>query len=180
MTDERMVSGKWVEGLFNRALGPSIDHELSEMLKAEGLELSRPMQKSYPRDRFVKWVSISARELFPDREHALALRMLGAKCVEDLKSGGNIKGPVLGMAKLLGPRRVLRQLADYVEGASSLRVKVEEHGKSAATLELNDGELADFVAGSLEVILGLIGARQAKVDLQHVTPDRSVLKLRWA
>jgi uncharacterized protein (TIGR02265 family) len=180
MTDTRMVSGKWVEGLFNRALGPSIDQELGALLKAEGLELSRPMQNSYPRERFVKWIMISARELFPDREQAQALRLLGAKVVEDLRSAGKIKGAVLGMAKLLGPRRVLKQLADYVQGQSSLRVKLEERGKSGAALELNDGELVDFLAGSLEVILPLIGARDAKVDATLVTPERSVLVVHWA
>ncbi len=180
MTDQRMVSGKWVEGLFNRALGPSIDHELSELLKAEGLELKRPMQHSYPRERFVRWLTISARELFPGREQAEALRMLGAKCVEDLKTSGGIKSAVLTMAKVMGPRRVLRQLADYVQGQSSLRVKVEEQGKTAAQIELNDGELADFVAGSLEVLLGYLGARSPKVDATTVSPERSVLSLRWA
>ena len=180
MSDQRMVSGKWVEGLFNRALGPSIDHELSALLEAEGLQLNRPMHHAYPREQFVKWVTISARELFPEKEQALALRLLGAKVVEDLKSSGDIKSAVLTMAKFMGPRRVLRQLADYVQGQSSLRVKVEEQGKTAAKIELNDGELADFVAGSLEVILALIGARQPKVDATQLAPDRSVLSLRWA
>ena len=175
-----MVSGKWVHGLFNRALGPSIDQELSAMLEAEGLELKRPMHHSYPRERFVKWVTISARELFPDRTPDEQLRALGAKVVEDLRAAGDIKGPVLTMAKFLGPRRVLKQLADYVQGQSSLRVKVEDQGKTEAKLELNDGDLADFVAGSLEVILPMIGARGAQVDLTSKAQDRSVLQLRWA
>lgn len=180
MTDQRMVSGKWVEGLFNRALGPSIDHELSALLKAEGLELSRPMQHSYPRERFVKWVTISARELFPDHEQPAALRALGAKVVEDMRAAGGIRAPVLAMAKFMGPRRVLKQLADYVQGQSSLRVKIEEKSKTEAKLELNDGELADFVAGTLEGILPLIGARGATVDAKLLSPDRCVLSLRWA
>ena len=175
-----MVSGKWVEGLFNRALGPSIPHELSELLKAEGLELRRPLQSHYPRERFVKWLTLSARELFPGKEQAEALRLLGSKCVEDLRTSGGIKSAVLTMAKIMGPRRVLRQLADYVQGQSSLRVKVQEQGKTAAQLELNDGELADFVAGSLEAVLALVGARSPKVDATTVSPDRSVLSLRWA
>jgi uncharacterized protein (TIGR02265 family) len=180
MSDQRMVSGKWVEGLFNRALGPSIDAELSLLLKAEGLELSRPLQNAYPREKFVTWLQISARELFPGQEQPAALRMLGAKVVEDLRAAGTIKSAVLTMAKFMGPRRVLRQLADYVQGQSALKVKLEEQGKTAARLELNDGELAEFVAGSLEVILGIIGARSPKVDATQVSPDRSVLSLRWA
>ena len=180
MSDQRMVSGKWVEGLFNRALGPSIDHELSELLKAEGLELSRPLQHAYPREKFVAWVRISARELFPGKEQNDALRLLGAKVVEDLKAAGTIKSAVLTMAKFMGPRRVLRQLADYVGGQSALRVKLEEQGKTAARIELNDGDLADFVAGSLESILALVGARSAKVEAQQLRPDLSVLSARWA
>ena len=180
MSEQRMVSGKWVEGLFNKALGPSIDRELNELLKAEGLELSRPLQHAYPRERFVKWLTLSAREMFPDEEPAQALRLLGAKVVEDLRAAGSLKGPVLGVAKLLGPRRVLHKLADYVQGQSSLRVKLEEQGKGAAQLELNDGELGDFVAGSLESILRLVGARSPQVDATQVAPDRSVLSLRWA
>jgi uncharacterized protein (TIGR02265 family) len=180
MSDQRMVSGKWVEGLFNKALGPSIGHELAELLKAEGLELSRPMQHAYPRERFVKWVTTCARELFPGQEPAQALKLLGAKVVEDLKAAGSIKGPIVGMAKLLGPRRVLRQLADYVHGQSGLKVKLEERGKTEARIELNDGELADFVAGSLERILGMVGARGATVQTSNVSPEHSVLSLRWA
>lgn len=180
MSDQRMVSGKWVEGLFNKALGPSIDAELCKLLEAEGLELSRPMHHAYPRASFVKWVTISARELFPGKEPQQALRLLGAKVVEDLRTSGELKGPFMTMAKFLGPRRVLRQLADFVGGQSSLRVKFEEKSKTEANIELNDGELADFVAGSLEVILGLLGARQAKVETNTTSPDRSVLSLRWA
>jgi uncharacterized protein (TIGR02265 family) len=180
MTDQRMVSGKWVDGLFNRALGTAIDNELNEMLKAEGLELSRPLQHSYPRERFVTWVRISAREMFPGEEQAVALRLLGARVVTELRSGGSIKGAVVTMAKLMGPRRVLRQLADSIASSSSVRVQLKEQGKTAAQIELNDGELADFVAGSLECILGLVGARSPKVDTMQVTPDRSVLSLKWA
>ena len=180
MSDTRMVSGKWVEGLFNRALGPSIDAELSALLEAEGLQLKKPMQHSYPRERFVKWVNIAARELFPDKPQQQQLRSRGAKVVEDLRAAGDIKGAFLTMAKFMGPRRVLRQLADYVQGQSSLRVKLEEKSKTEAKIELNDGELADFVAGSLEVILPLIGARGAKVETSETTPERCVLQLRWA
>ncbi|MBK7865267.1 MAG: DUF2378 family protein [Archangiaceae bacterium] len=180
MTDQKMVSGKWVEGLFNRALGPSIDAELSKLLEAEGLELKRPMQAKYPRDLFVRWVTLSARELFPGTEQPQALRLLGAKVVEDMRAAGDIRGAVLTMARLMGPRRVLRQLAEYVQGQSSLRVKLEERSKTDVRLELNDGELADFLAGSLEVILGLVGARSATVETRCEAPDRSVLSLRWA
>lgn len=175
-----MVSGKWVEGLFNRALGPSIDHELSALLKAEGLELKRPMHHSYPRERFVKWVNISARELFPGQPPDVALRALGTKVVEDLRAAGDIKSPILAMAKFLGPRRVLRQLVDYVQGQSSMRVKIQEQSKTEAQLELNDSELAEFVAGSLEAILPLIGARGARVETTQRGADKSVLQLRWA
>jgi uncharacterized protein (TIGR02265 family) len=180
MSEARMVSGKWVEGLFNKALGPSIDHEISAMLKAEGLELSRPFQHAYPRERFVVWVQLLARELFPGQEQPAALRMLGAKVVDDLRAAGSIKGAIITMAKLAGPRRVLRQLADYVHGQSALKVKLEERSKTEARIELNDGELADFVAGSLESILSLIGARSARVDTQQLSPEQSVLSVRWA
>jgi uncharacterized protein (TIGR02265 family) len=181
MSEQRaMVSGKWVEGLFNRALGPSINTQLNALLKAEGLELSRPFQSAYPREQFVTWIRISARELFPGEEQPTALRLLGAKVVEDMKAAGNIRGPFVAMAKLMGPRRVLRQLMQYVQGQSSLRVKLEDQGKTAARIELNDGELADFVAGSLESILQLIGARSPKVETHQLRPDLSVLSARWA
>lgn len=180
MTDQKFVSGKWVNGLFNRALGPSIGKELNAQLKAEGLELNRPMQHSYPRDRFVKWVTLAARDLFPGQPPEQQLRALGARVVEDMRAAGDIKGAVLTMAKFMGPKRVLRQLADYVQGQSSLRVKLEEKGKTEAKIELNDGELADFVAGSLEAILPLIGARSAKVEATTSSPDASVLSLKWA
>lgn len=180
MSDTRMVSGKWVEGLFNKALGPSITHELSAMLKAEGLDLSHPFQHAYPRERFAAWVQLVARELFPGQEQPAALHRLGAKVVDDLLGAGSIKGAIITVAKLAGPRRVLRQLADYVHGQSALKVKLEERSKTEARIELNDGELADFVAGSLESILALVGARSPKVDTQRLSPEQSVLSVRWA
>ena len=142
MSAEDTVSGRWVEGLFVKALGPSMTRELTAQLALEGLDLSVPVATTYPRARLVRWLEITAGELFPAQTSGDALRQLGSFVVESLHRSGVIRGPLLTMAKVFGPRRVLRQLADSAKGSSSLRISLVENGSKGASLELNDGELA--------------------------------------
>ena len=180
MSDIRMVSGKWVEGLFSRSLGTAISGTLSEQLKAAGLHLDRPLASSYPRTSFVQWLQLAAADLYPGVEAEAALERLGGRVVEELQSSGGLRGPVLTMAKLMGPRRTLRQLVDFVQGQSSLKIDVDEKSKYEVHLTLNESDLAPFVAGSLMRILQAIGAKQPAVATRVLGGDASQLALTWS
>ena len=180
MTDHRIVSGKWVEGLFSRALGTAISANLARELEATGLALDRPLAATYPRTSFVQWLQLAAADLYPGLEPDAALEQLGVRVVQELQSSGGIKGPILMAAKLMGPRRTLRQLINYVQGHSSLKIALDEKSRTEVHLTLNESDLARFVAGSLLQILNAVGARRPSVVTTIGTNDSSDLQLTWS
>lgn len=180
MTDARVVSGKWVEGLFHRALRRALNAELVAQLSSQGLRLDQPFAHTYPRERFVHWLEMTASSLYPASARETGLEQLGARVVHELKSGGAIKGPVLAMAKLVGPRRSLKQLVEFIDGHGSLKISLRERSKKDFELELNESDLATFVAGALKPLLETLGARSPRVQTQVVSPTKTVLQLSWA
>lgn len=181
MSESAQISSKWVDGLFNQILKPSIHYGLQVQLKEEGLDLSLPVSSNVPRERFARWVHLVARELFPGKEQAEALRSLGAKVMDDVKASGKLRTPVIALARLAGPTRVLKQLAEHVHGQGSIHVRFQAgRSKNEASIELNEGELVDFVGGALERILTFVGAKRPTATATHASPEHSLLTVRWS
>lgn len=175
----RAWSGKVIEGVFTQALADSLSAELRLRLVAEGVNVDGPVLESYPAEVFMRALEIAAAEIFPGKSQGEALRALGVKVVLALRARGAIKGPVLMVAKVMGPKRVLKQLVQQAhKGNTYLEVTLREvsHG---AQLELNDGSLAEFLAGALEGLLGALGARSPIVEPRIDGPHRAVLHAHW-
>ena len=164
MSPARHVSGRLVAGLFEVGLARAVTPELEAHLAAEGIDL-RKLDASYPYDTWVRGLEVTASELYGGEVLSDSLRKLGARVVVTIREAGIVKGPMLTMGKLMGPKRVLKQISGQpVRGADFLRVDIHEKNGKHVEVHLNDGALGDFVAGVLEAVVEVLGGRKPRVS----------------
>ena len=176
---DRLVSGRLVAALFEQGLAGFVTADLAARLAAEGIDLTH-LSAKYPYEIWVRGLEITASELFGGEVLSDALRKLGSRVVKTLQASGLVKGPILTMGKLMGPKRVLKRISGQpVRGAAFLQIDVVEKGGKHLEVQLNDGALGDFFAGGLEAALEMLGARQPKVVALVTTPERCVLDVTW-
>jgi uncharacterized protein (TIGR02265 family) len=177
---DRQVSGRLVAGLFEKGLTGAVTPELRAHLEAEGIALQK-LAPSYPHATWIRGLEITASELYAGEVLSDGLRKLGARVVRNLKASGVIKGPFLTMGKLMGPKRVLKQISGQpVRGAEFLRIEVHEKNGKHLEVHLNDGAIGDFLAGGLEAILEVLGGRNPRVQPLVTTPERCILDVTWS
>lgn len=167
-------------GLFEVGLAKAVTPELVAHLAAEGIELGK-LRDTYPYDTWVRGLEVTASELYGGEVLSDALRKLGARVVITVRDSGLVKGPILAMGRLMGPKRVLKHASGQpVRGADFLRIDVHEKQGKRVEVHLNDGAIGDFVAGILEAVVEVLGARDAKVQALVTTPERCVLDVSWS
>jgi uncharacterized protein (TIGR02265 family) len=171
----RPISGKLFDGVFRRLLAGEVPAEVTQKLAELGVDLSA-LQPTYPRELWYRAIAETAAALYPSDPGGL--RKLGRRIVSSLVSRDLIKGPWLGMAKLLGPRRALKQA---VERMDSSVVKLHLHEKSKHELEIvaDETEQAEFLAGLIEGAIDLLGGRDAKVVVVGPRGASTVFSATW-
>lgn len=177
---DRHVSGRLVAALFEKGLSQGLTPEFEAHLASAGIDL-RHLAQSYPYETWVRGLEITASELYSGEVLGDALRKLGGRVVKTLRDSGIVKGPLLTMGKLMGPKRVLGQISGkQLRGADFLRIDVHEKTGKHLEIHLNEGAIGDFVAGGLEAALELLGGRQPRVQAVVTTPERCILDLKWS
>ncbi len=174
------MPGRLVQAVFKKVLAPDLTAELTEQLKLAGLDLNAPLADEYPRTVWFQAIELTSAALFPTVSSALEQQhRLGRHVISSLQSRNLLKGPWLTMAKLLGPRRALKQAADF--GAESLPVTLEVQEKSNKELEItvNEGRQTAFFAGLLEALVGILGGKDARVATLSLTIERAVFSATW-
>lgn len=180
MSDEatRAIPGKMVEGVFRRALGADLTPELLEALAAIGVDLSVPLKPAYPRDTWYRAIEITAAALYASQSPQQQLHRLGLHIMRCLKEREVIKGPWLSMAKLLGPRRALKQAADFAQGGP-IRLTLVEKGKHEMEIFVEEGEQPELLAGILEGTIALLGGRDPAAEVGARTAAGTTFLTRW-
>lgn len=175
----RTVNGSVLRGIFEKALAGEVSDELGGRLADVGVDLGN-LAERYPFEVWLRAMELTATELFPGQPQDEALKHLGAHVVRGLQRNGVIKGPFLTMAKLMGPRRALREVASRTSAESAwLRMDFTEAGPRACTLTINDGGVAELFAGALEPLIELLGGKRAMVTAHVHGTDRCELDIRW-
>jgi uncharacterized protein (TIGR02265 family) len=170
------LPGKLFDGVFRRVLGDQLSAELRARLAADGLDLDA-LRPKYPRSVWYGAVSRTAADLFPG-EAAAGQRRLGQHVIALLQQRNLIKGAWLGVAKLAGPRRALRQAADHVEH-SPIHLTIVEKAKTEFEILVDELEQPEFLAGLLEGAIGMLGGRDAKAIVQGPRGALMVLSATW-
>lgn len=172
------LPGSLVEAVFKRALGPDLTAPLVRELAELGLDVSIPLSAAVPRDVWHRAVACAARDLYPSFSAPEQLRQLGRHLASALQRRGLVRGPWLSMARLLGPRRALRQAREHLD-RSPVRVSIHEHARTDFEIGVEAAEQPEFLAGVLEGALLAVGARDAHVSLLGPRGGMLVFRATW-
>ena len=172
------IPGKLVEAVFKRVLGPDLTPELLTQLATIGVDVSGPMETSYPRTAWYLAIELTSKALYPEDPLSIQLRKLGGHIIASLISRQIIKGPWLTMAKLMGPRRSLKQAMDFTE-RSPVKLNITERSKTEFVISVDDTEQPDFLAGLLEAAIAMLGGKAAAVSLENTREGSSHFLATW-
>lgn len=180
MTDDatRAVPGKVVEGVFRRALWPDLTPALLEALAGVGVDLSVPLKPTYPRPTWYRAIEVTAAALYPNKTPDAQLRLLGQHLIRSLKEREVLKGPWLAMAKLLGPRRALKQAAEFAR-SGPLKLTLVEKGKHEFEIHVEETAQPEFLAGLLEGTISVLGGNDPRAEIGARTAASTTFVARW-
>ena len=166
--DERIVYDVTVESMFFRALKGRISERCKQRLKAAGLDLDAKLKPSYSRDVWQQCLRIAVEEVYPSVPEAQAFRELGERVADSLRE--TTMGPaIMGMLRLLGPKRGLKRMTQNFEYANNYnQTKLEELGPNSFRLWINEAGISPhFIAGTVSAVLKAAGAPNAKIEIER-------------
>lgn len=173
-----VIPGKLVEAVFKRVLAPDLTPALIDQLVKVGVDVSIPMEPSYPRTTWYLAIELTAKALYPDDPLPSQLRRLGGHIITCLQSRHIVKGAWLTMAKLAGPRRALKQAMDFTD-RSPVKLTITERSKTEFEISVDDTEQSDFLAGLLEAAITMLGGKNAAVKLEATSESSSLFLATW-
>lgn len=178
MSHEQSVSGKIMHFLFQRALIGSITPELRSRLEGEGID-TEGRKERYPWAQLVRSLELIADELYPGQIQSDQLRALGKRVVMGVEKSGIIPPGGLFTGRLIGPMKLL-QMATIAppRGAEFLKLQIRDLGKKHIEIEVNEGQTAEFLAGTLETFFELL-KQKARPTIITASPERAVIDVRW-
>lgn len=173
------IPGKLIDGLFRRVLAPDLTEDLGRALVAEGLDLGpTTLEPHYAREVWYRALAVTAAALFPGEAPPEQLRQLGRHVVRSLVARRVLRGPWLPAARLLGPRRAVRQLAGHLDGAP-VTLAVTERSRTALEVLVSESEQPEFLAGLLEAACVELGASECRVTVEGCSTRGTVLLASW-
>lgn len=172
------IPGKMVEGLFKKVLAGDVSPQLLGQLAEAGLDLTAAPPANYPRATWYRAIELTAASLYPNDARPEQLRKLGGHIIESLRTRGIIKGAWLSMAKLMGPRRALRQAMDFLD-RSPVKLEITERSKTEFEIFVDDPEQPEFLAGLLQKAIDMLGGKDASVSPLPPRPGASLFRATW-
>lgn len=169
---DRRFDASLVNAIFVRGLGGRAGPGALAALREAGIDLSRPLQPSYPREAVLDAVAGVARALFPRADVAEAHRRLGAELVRGFTSGWKAKAAVAG-ARAMGLDRTLSRLLGRHRAPSNfLEIDFRQLGPARYEVLLNlDAPHPEILQGLAEAVLETLGARGAEVRIVDRGPE---------
>lgn len=168
-----------VEGLFFKALRPRIGPALAEKFKALGIDLTgKP--RSLAHEQWKKALALAATELFEgtlDERY----RQLGRAVL--LRYEETLMGKtVVGLMRLLGPRRVLQRInVSLRSGNNYIEATLKELGERSFEGEINEcNGNPNYIAGVIEQGLIIAGAKEQRVVPQSFDGHRAKFSIEWS
>ncbi len=181
MPNSPVVYSTSVEALFVRELGPRMTGRLRARLLEAGLDLGRPLEPSYPLERWKGFVREAARELYPRLPVEDAYSHLGAGFIDGfLKTF--IGRATVSVLRVMGPRRGLKRISQSLRAGNNFsEARWLERGPTEVELWLNDvfADHPAFAVGLLTRGHTACGARDVVVDALGFDGTAATLRVRW-
>lgn len=181
VTSEQAVFESTVESLYRRGLADRVTPALKNRLRAAGIDLDRPLKAAYPRTAWESCLHATAEELYAEVPREQALFELGRLLVAGAMQTVVGKA-VLGLVKVLGPRRTLSRMTRNFRSANNyMETKIEELGANSFMLWINETSNAPtYVAGTVDYGLRAAGAEGLVVEVVRREGRGAVLSVRWS
>jgi uncharacterized protein (TIGR02265 family) len=172
------IPGKLVESVFKRVLAADLTPALQAQLAEAGVDLSGAMQPSYPRPAWYQAIELTAKTLYPQDPPATQLRKLGGHIITSLQSRHIVKSAWLTMAKLMGPRRAIKQAMDFTD-RSPIKLTITEVAKSEFEVAVDDPHQPEFLTGLLEQAITMLGGKHVTVVHEGVREGQGLFRATW-
>lgn len=172
------IPGKLVESIFKRVLAADVTPALQTQLAAAGVDVSGPMQPSYPREAWYQAIELTAKTLYPQDPAPTQLRKLGGHIITSLQSRQIIKSTWLTMAKLMGPRRAIKQAMDFTD-RSPVKLTITERAKSEFEVSVDDTNQPEFLTGLLEQAIAMLGGKNVVVVHEGARDGQGLFRATW-
>jgi uncharacterized protein (TIGR02265 family) len=180
MSPEKRVFATAIEALFVRELGANLPPFARRRLSEAGLDLSRPLEVSYPLEQWKEFVRIGAEALYPHLPPAQAHWWMGIHFMEGhlLASTGRV---LSDLAPALGPRWMLGRIGQDLRSFNNFSEARLEHTPRHAELWVNDvlDTSPSFVAGFILRAQQVAGARNVHVDVWSFDGTACTFLVRW-
>ncbi len=177
---EQLEFARSIEGSFIKALGADLTPALKGRLRAEGLDLDRPLLPAYPAEDYHRWLKVAATELYAYDSSTEALRKLGFRVVAGMAD--TIVGKALAAGlKLIGPMRSLQRMDRLVRHNNNYMVA------NVADLSITGGRVLlshvygvpSFYEGFFQAAVQLSGGRNPRVTVLPSPPPGALYQLEW-
>jgi uncharacterized protein (TIGR02265 family) len=181
MKHERVEFEQVADGLLKGALEAHLDPQLTEKLRAAGLDLHKKLAPAYPAAEFFRWLLIVARHKYPELTDDEAAREVGKLAVTRGMQSTFLGRAVLTAMQLLGPRRSIKRIGpSFKHGNNYIEAKVTEVGPT--TMEVVLGPLVGplgYYEGVLEEGPRLTGARTVQVTRVRNEGEHQTWRIDW-
>lgn len=175
---EAVVFGAAVEALLVHGMKGRLDADARRRLKALGVDLEQPFASAYPVPLWFDVIQLCADVLHPGMARHEAWYRVGRRLGDNF--GDTLLGKALyGVARVLGPRRMLARMARNLQTSSNyttartrelpggdIELTVEVLPEFHAALGTHPGMDPHFMRGTLETLLEVCGVRHPTCALQ--------------
>ena len=178
---EQVVFEQTLEGLFLRGLHNKLTPRCRGRLKEDGLDLDRKLLPAYPFDTWMGCLMIAGEEVFAASPQKEAQFRLGELMIDGYKETF-LGRAVLGMIRVLGPRRTLqRATQNFRSGNNYTESKVAEKTPTHLELWMNEvGPFPEFTAGIIFAAMRAAGAADVTVEVIAYDGHACTFKVAWA
>ncbi|OJH34886.1 DUF2378 family protein [Cystobacter ferrugineus] len=182
MTSDKLVYAGTVEALFLRALENRLTPACRQRLKDAGLDLEQKLSPTYTLDQWKQFLRIAADHVYAGMPAEAAYYSLGERFIDGYFS--TLFGrALLGMARLMGPRRTLTQARlCFRTSANCSEVRIVERGPMEVEVWLTDigADLPTFVAGVLARTTELSGGQRVVALPEGFDGQSATYHVRWS
>jgi uncharacterized protein (TIGR02265 family) len=182
MTGEKLVYSETVEALFLRALENRLTPACRMRLREAGLDLDQKLSPTYTLEQWKQFLRVAADHIYAGMPAEAAYYSLGERFMEGYFS--TLFGrALLGMARLLGPRRALTQARlCFRTSANCSEVRIVERGPTELEFWLTDigADQPTFVAGVLARAAELAGGQRVVAMPEGFDGQSATYHVRWS
>jgi len=177
---ERLVFSSVVEGLLKHGLGSEVSPALRQRLKAEGIDLDRPLLPAYPVKAWERCLRHIVDSAYPHLASEQGFRRLG-KQMADGYAQTLIGRALYAVMRLIGPNRTLKRMAQNLGSSDNYtNVTLVELEPTVFDMRLNSRmEVRGYAEGLFAAMLEIAGARQVSVEESARTAEETAYRIRW-